>query len=71
MGYADLALIITANNEYHLMTNGNDSLRRLNNWVAANKLQLAPEKSEAVIFKWKEKKVYHIHNGSSAKENAY
>lgn len=53
MGYADLALIITANNEYHLMTNGNDSLRRLNNWVAANKLQLAPEKSEAVIFKWK------------------
>lgn len=54
MQYADdLAQIITASNEYDLMTNGSQSLRRLNNWLVENKLQLDPAKLKEVIFKGK------------------
>lgn len=54
LGYVDdLVLFITASNKYKLITNGNEAPRKLNKWLVANKLQLVPSKTDAVIFKGK------------------
>ncbi|CAH2005808.1 unnamed protein product [Acanthoscelides obtectus] len=57
IAYADdLAIIAKANysNELEIITN--EALARISEWMAANKLRLAPQKTEAVILKGSRKK---------------
>lgn len=52
MGYEDdLILQKKTTNAQLLIENGNECLNRLNNWLELNKLELAPEKSEMIIFR--------------------
>nr|CAH7760213.1 unnamed protein product [Callosobruchus chinensis] len=47
----DLALIVAAKNEQDLVTKANYSLWLVENWMETHHLQLAPEKTEAVLLK--------------------
>lgn len=50
-GYADdLALVVTAKNEASLMIRANDAMDKINQWLEAKGLNLAPEKTEAVVM---------------------
>lgn len=52
VGFADdLALVVGANDEYTLMTNTNDCLGRISNWLKNHKMALAPHKTEAIIIR--------------------
>lgn len=52
VGFADdLALIVGARDEDALMANVNKCLKQISAWMAAHKLTLAPEKSEAVLVR--------------------
>lgn len=52
VAYADdLTLVVRANNEYILMERANEAIGIISDWVAENKLELAPEKTEAVIVR--------------------
>lgn len=56
IGYADdLALIVSTNDEYTLMTNVNKNLDRIVDWMRAHKLHLALQKTEAIILKGRRK----------------
>ncbi|KAF2897543.1 hypothetical protein ILUMI_08629 [Ignelater luminosus] len=51
IGYADdVALLIRGQKGDQLRTRANTVLRQLNNWLERNKLELAPQKTEAVIL---------------------
>lgn len=57
IGYADdLALMVAADQEHILVGKVNENLRRVNKWLRENSLQLAPEKTEAIILKGKRKR---------------
>lgn len=47
----DLALIVLAEDEEELVYRVNESLGRIDRWMQRNKLELAPQKTEAVIMK--------------------
>nr|CAI5850898.1 unnamed protein product [Callosobruchus analis] len=57
VGFADdLALVVCANQEDELMRRANDALGRIDKWMQDHHLELAPEKTEAVILKGSRKK---------------
>lgn len=47
----DLALIVTANGEYSLITHVNRSMDRVVEWITRNDLRTALSKTEAIILK--------------------
>ncbi|KAG5888439.1 hypothetical protein JTB14_008390 [Gonioctena quinquepunctata] len=52
VAYADdLSIVIKADDEEDLMHKGNLTLRRLIKWMKKNKLELAPQQTEAIILK--------------------
>lgn len=52
IAYADdLAVVVTANDSTQLMWKGDETLEQIRIWMLKNELELAPEKSEAVILK--------------------
>lgn len=56
IGFADdIAMVVTARNEDLLMSTTNIAIVRIANWLHDNKLQLAPEKTEAVLLTTKRK----------------
>jgi hypothetical protein len=51
MAFADdLAVVTTAKTENQLMRNTNEALHKIAEWLAKNKLQIAAEKTEAVML---------------------
>lgn len=51
VAYADdLAAVVVGKDEKELMDNGNDILRKILQWIDLNELEIAPEKSEAVLL---------------------
>lgn len=56
IGFADdVALVVTGINENVLMNNANTGLQRVANWMARNQLELAAQKTEAVLLTTKRK----------------
>ncbi|CAH2242961.1 jg27874 [Pararge aegeria aegeria] len=56
VGFADdLALVVVAKTEKTLVPRTNTALERLNGWMRAKKLSLAPEKTEAIVFSGRRK----------------
>lgn len=56
VGFADdVAIVVVAMNEYMLMNTANTAIRRIAEWLKTRKLELAPEKTEAVILTKKRK----------------
>lgn len=54
IGYADdLALIVSADSEYTLMTHVNENLELITKWMERNNLVIAPEKTEAIVLRGK------------------
>ena len=52
IAYADdLAVLVCAENQIELENRANGSLRRIDGWMQRNGLQLAPQKTEAIVFK--------------------
>lgn len=52
IGFADdLAILIKNKQEKYLVLNANEALRKIDHWLTRNDLDLAPEKTEAVILK--------------------
>ena len=47
----DLALLVDAENENYLEFKVNECLRRIDNWMKKNKLEISPTKSETVLLK--------------------
>lgn len=52
----DLALLVTADSKRNLMINTDANLNRIAKWMEENALQLAPEKTEALIITHKRKR---------------
>jgi len=48
----DLALLVTARSAEEVMELGNTALGATNTWMTLHGLQLAPEKTEAIVFGW-------------------
>ncbi|KAF2887221.1 hypothetical protein ILUMI_18952 [Ignelater luminosus] len=46
----DVALLIRGRNDERLRMRANIALQRLNNWLERHKLELAPQKTEAVLL---------------------
>lgn len=56
IGFAnDVALVVIAPNEEILMSKANTTLVRIDRWMSSRKLQLAPDKTEAVLLTTKRK----------------
>ena len=56
IGFADdIAMVVTAKDEQTLMNTANASLLRVSKWITGRQLQLAPEKTEAVLLTTKRK----------------
>ncbi|KAL1446556.1 hypothetical protein WDU94_003615, partial [Cyamophila willieti] len=51
----DLAVIVVAKTDHELEQLTNDALEKIHNWMSDNQLQVAPEKSEAVLLSGKKK----------------
>ena len=52
IAYADdLAVLVCAENQIELKNRANESLMRIDGWMQRNGLQLAPQKTEAIVFK--------------------
>lgn len=57
IGFADdLALVVLGEDEEELMHRADESLRCIDNWMRDHHLELAPQKTEAVILKGKRKR---------------
>lgn len=51
VAYADdLALVVTGKTEEDVVNAGDEAIRRIDEWLLHNQLQLAPEKTEAIIM---------------------
>ena len=56
VAYADdLAIIVVAKTEEEVMTKANLALQSVCGWLTANQLQIAPEKTEAIVFSGRRK----------------
>lgn len=56
VGFADdVAMLVVAKTEEAIMMNGNRALQRVSDWMVSKHLELAPQKSEAVILTKKRK----------------
>ncbi|KAL1453324.1 hypothetical protein WDU94_007470 [Cyamophila willieti] len=51
----DLAVVVVAKTDHELEQLTNDALEKIHNWMSDNQLQIAPEKSEAVLLSGKKK----------------